>query len=53
MGADGEVVVRRQLTQASMLPFFGKLPPCLVGIEACHNSHYWARELIALGHGVS
>ena len=35
-----------------MLPFFAKLPPCLVGIEACNNSHYWARELMALGHDV-
>ena len=50
--ADGEVVVRRQLTRASMLPFFAKLPGCLVGIEACNNSHYWARELTALGHDV-
>lgn len=35
-----------------MLPFFAKLPPCLIGIEACNNSHYWARELSALGHDV-
>lgn len=52
VGADGEVVVRRQLTRARMLPFFAKLPRCLVGIEACNNSHYWARELTALGHDV-
>jgi hypothetical protein len=34
---------------------FQKLPPCLVslvGIEACASSHYWARELQALGHRV-
>src|SRR5690606_34055402 len=47
-----EVLIRRRLTRARMLPFFAKLPPCLVGIEACNNSHYWARELIALGHDV-
>ena len=35
-----------------MLPFFAKLPRCLVGIEAWNNSHYWARELTALGHDV-
>jgi transposase len=34
------------------LAFFEKLTPCLVGIEACGNSHYWARELIARGHEV-
>lgn len=48
----GEAVVRRQLKRARMLPFFTKLPPCLIGIEACNNSHYWARELTALGHDV-
>ena len=37
----GEVLVRRRLTRARMLPFFAKLPPCLIGIEACNNSHYW------------
>lgn len=52
VGADGEVVIRRQLTRARMLPFFAKLPRCLVGIEACNNSHYWARELTKLGHDV-
>lgn len=48
----GEAVVRRRLKRARMLPFFAKLPPCLIGIEACNNSHYWARELNALGHDV-
>lgn len=52
VGADGEVLVRRRLARARMLPFFAKLPRCLVGIEACNNSHYWARELTALGHDV-
>jgi transposase len=35
-----------------MLPFFEKLPPCLVGAEACGTSHHWARELMKLGHTV-
>ncbi|AKM12238.1 IS110 family transposase [Croceicoccus naphthovorans] len=52
VGADGEVLIRCRLTRARMLPFFAKLPRCLVGIEACNNSHYWARELSALGHDV-
>jgi transposase len=47
----GEVVVRR-LRRAQMIPFFSKLPRCLVGMEACGTSHYWARELTALGHEV-
>ena len=48
----GEVVVRRSLRRAQVIPFFSKLPPCLVGIEACGTSHFWARELIGLGHEV-
>jgi len=52
VNSKGEAVLRRQLKRARMLPFFAKLPPCLIGIEACNNSHYWARELSALGHDV-
>ena len=50
--AAGAVVIRRQLKRRSVLAFFQKLPPCLVGIEACASSHYWSRELQALGHTV-
>jgi transposase len=50
--AGGRVIVRRQLKRRSVLAFFQKLPPCLVGIEACASSHHWSRELQALGHTV-
>ncbi len=50
--AAGQVVVRRQLKRRHVLAFFEKLPPCLVGIEACASSHHWSRELHALGHTV-
>ena len=50
--AEGKGVVRRRLKRRYVLTFFEKLPPCLVGIEACATSHYWARELQALGHRV-
>ena len=50
--AEGKVVVRRQLKRRYVLAFFQKLPPCLVGIEACASSHHWSRELKALGHTV-
>ena len=46
----GQVVIRRQLKRNYVLAFFQKLPPCLVGIEACASSHHWSRELQALGH---
>jgi hypothetical protein len=45
----GEVAVRQRLDRARVPAFFEKLPRCLVGVEACNTSHYWARELIALG----
>ena len=50
--AAGQVVIRRQLKRRYVLAFFQKLPPCLVGIEACASSHHWSRELQALGHTV-
>ena len=50
--ANGRVVIRKSLRRAQMLPFFARLPSCLVGMEACGTSHYWARELIKLGHEV-
>ena len=48
----GEVIVRRALRRRQMMPFFAKLEPCLIGIEACGTSHFWAREIAALGHQV-
>ena len=50
--AAGQLVLRRQLKRRHVLTFFTKLTPCLVGIEACASSHYWARELQAVGHAV-
>jgi transposase len=50
--AAGQVVIRRQLKRRYVLAFFQKLPPCLVGVEACASSHHWSRELQALGHAV-
>src|SRR6476661_5271094 len=48
----GEIVVRKALRRSQVLPFFAKLPPCIIGMEACGTSHHWARELMKLGHAV-
>ncbi len=48
----GKTVLRRRLRRGQVLPIFRKLSPRLVGIEACATSHYWAREITALGHEV-
>jgi transposase len=48
----GEVVVKKTLRRVQLRRFFEQLDPCLVGIEACGSSHYWAREITELGHEV-
>ena len=50
--AAGAVVLRRQLKRRQVAAFFAKLPPCLIGMEACGTAHHWARTLQGLGHQV-
>lgn len=42
--AQGKVIIRLQLKRRYVLAFFQKLPPCLVGIEACASCHHWSRQ---------
>ena len=46
----GSVVIRKRVSRAKVLEYFGGLPRCVVGIEACPSAHHWGRELQALGH---
>ena len=50
--AEGKVVLKKKLRRGAVLNFLRDLPPCLIGMEACATSHYWAREIGALGHEV-
>ena len=50
--AHGKVVVTKRLRRDAVLAFFANLAPCVVGMEACAGSHFWARELTRLGHTV-
>jgi transposase len=50
--ASGHMVLRRQLKRRQVVPFFAKLPSCLIGMEACGTAHHWGRTLRALGHEV-
>ena len=50
--ANGATVVRKRLRRAEVLSFFAGFEPCLIGMEACATSHYWARELAKFGHTV-
>jgi transposase len=51
VGEEAPAVVRK-LSRGKVLAFFAQAAPCRVGMEACGSSHYWARELRALGHEV-
>lgn len=48
----GKIIRRKKLSRQQLRRYFAGLPPCLIGMEACSTSHYWARELIKLGHEV-
>ena len=50
--AAGMVLVRRSLRRRQVLAFFGRLPRCVVGMEACATAHYWGRQITRLGHDV-
>jgi transposase len=52
VNAHGKEVKKRMLRRRQVLQFFVQLPPCCVAMEACGGSHYWGRELHALGHEV-
>ncbi len=49
---EGATVLVKKLHRKQMLPFFSKLPPCLISMEACGTAHHWARTLSAMGHDV-
>lgn len=44
------VLVKPTVRREQLLELLAQLPPCLIGMEACTGAHYWARELIKLGH---
>jgi transposase len=50
--ADGAPVLKRRIRRGQILAFFASLPPCLVALEACFTSHFWAREIAKHGHEV-
>ena len=50
--ADGSVIFRKKLSRRKVSMFFATQRRCVVAMEACASSHYWAREIGALGHEV-
>jgi transposase len=52
MDNTGKIVFRKRLSRHDLLPFIAKLPPVLIGLEACGGAHDWARRVRAYGHEV-
>jgi transposase len=48
----GKAVLRKQLRRVQVAVFFGNLPPCVIGMEACASAHHWARLLQSKGYVV-
>ena len=49
-GVDGKIAFRRRIRRLGLKDAFEKLPPCIVGMEACLSAHFVSRTLRALGH---
>jgi transposase len=47
---DGRVALRRKIKRLSLVAEFKKLPPSIVGMEACLSAHFVSRTLRRLGH---
>jgi transposase len=52
MDERGKIVFRTRLSRHDLMPFIAKLPPVLIGMEACGGAHYWARRFREHGHEV-
>jgi len=48
----GRIGEQKRLSRAAFLKFCTHQPPAVFLLEACGSSHYWARQLQALGHRV-
>ena len=48
----GRLLVKRRLTRDKLTAFLAQIPKCIVAMEACSTSHYWARFCLSMGHEV-
>jgi len=48
----GKVLLKKRISRENFLAFMANVPRCLIGMEACGGSHYWAKELTQLGFTV-
>ena len=52
LDASGAVVMRRKIRREALITLAEKLPPCVVGMEACCGAHHLGRLFAAHGHEV-
>jgi transposase len=52
INTEGKAVLKKRLARSELVEFIAKLPPCLIGMEACGTAHYWGRKFKSLGHEV-
>jgi len=48
----GEPKFRKKLPRSAFAAFMAAQPSAVIVMEACGSAHYWAREMIRLGHEV-
>lgn len=48
----GKTVFKKKMRREEMIQKLSNIPPCLIGMEACASSHFWARKLTQMGHTV-
>ena len=48
LGVDGKIAFRKKIRRLGLRDAFEKLPPCIVGMEACLSAHFVSRALRAL-----
>ena len=46
------IVMNRRFSRNKAMKFFENFPQCVVGMEACLSSHYWAHNMTRMGHQV-
>lgn len=50
--AKGKPILKKRINRDQLLKFIANIPPCLIGMEACSGSNYWARKFRSYGHDV-
>lgn len=48
----GKTVLKKRLSRDKLLSYVANIPPCLIGMEACGGSNYWAQKFQTYGHEV-